>query len=164
MSSTQFRYELEQYVKISSVRKLTFKQKAFVKEYISNNGNGTQAVLKTYDVKNEEVARSIASENLTKPDVKETIQEILNRKGLGLEHISEEINVLANASVTNVSADVKLRSLDTLLKLHGAYPGTKHANVNINLRGKVSDMNFKDAREALVSLRGENDELLQETD
>lgn len=55
--------------------KLTPKQAGFVKEYVRNGGNGTQAVLKTYDTNNANIAHSIASENLRKPTIKEEIEE-----------------------------------------------------------------------------------------
>lgn len=55
-------------------KKLTIKQKKFVKAYVANDGNGQEAVKAVYDVANDNVARNIASENLTKPNVKEAIE------------------------------------------------------------------------------------------
>ena len=53
--------------------KLTPKQKAFVREYKKNGGNGTQAAIKAgYS---EKTARKIASENVTKPDIKEALAQ-----------------------------------------------------------------------------------------
>lgn len=53
--------------------KLTPKQDAFVKEYILNGGNATQAAIKAgYS---EKTAKSIGQENLTKPDVQKAITE-----------------------------------------------------------------------------------------
>lgn len=53
--------------------KLTPKQKAFVREYKANGGNGTQAAIKAgYS---EKTARKIASENVTKPDIKEALAQ-----------------------------------------------------------------------------------------
>ena len=50
--------------------KLTRKQKAFA-DYLLNNPKATaqEATLKTYNPKNKNVARSIGSENLTKPNI-----------------------------------------------------------------------------------------------
>lgn len=49
--------------------KLTKKQEEFAKSYL-DTGNATKAVIEAgYDVKNNEVARSIGSENLTKPNI-----------------------------------------------------------------------------------------------
>lgn len=54
-------------------RKLTPKQKEFIQRYIET-GNGTQAALEVYDVNNNNTARSIASENLTKPAIVKATQ------------------------------------------------------------------------------------------
>ena len=55
-------------------KKLTPKQVKFVEEYAKNGGNGTQAALKAYDVKDEKVASVVAAENLAKPSIR-TITE-----------------------------------------------------------------------------------------
>lgn len=53
--------------------KLTPKQKAFVREYKANGGNGTQAAIKAgYS---EKTARKIAAENVTKPVIKEALEK-----------------------------------------------------------------------------------------
>lgn len=53
--------------------KLTPKQDAFVKAYLLNGGNATQAAIKAgYS---EKTAKSIGQENLTKPDVQKAIAE-----------------------------------------------------------------------------------------
>ena len=63
--------------------KITSKQDAFVKEYIINGGNATQAAIKAgYS---ENTAVKTGSENLTKPDIKAAIAE--HRKALEKEHI-----------------------------------------------------------------------------
>ena len=63
--------------------KLTGKQDAFVKEYILNGGNATQAAIKAgYS---ENTAVKTGSENLTKPDIKAAIAE--HRKSLEKDHI-----------------------------------------------------------------------------
>lgn len=52
--------------------KLTQKQDAFVKEYLLNGGNATQAAIKAgYSKK---TAKAIGQENLTKPDIKAAIE------------------------------------------------------------------------------------------
>ena len=53
--------------------KLTPKQKAFVREYKKNGGNGTQAAINAgYS---EESARAISCENLTKPYIQEALKQ-----------------------------------------------------------------------------------------
>jgi len=52
--------------------KLTKKQDAFVKEYLLNGFNGTQAAIKAgYS---ENTACAIANENLTKPNIKKAVE------------------------------------------------------------------------------------------
>ena len=63
--------------------KLTSKQDAFVKEYILNGGNATQAAIKAgYS---EKTAVKTASENMTKPDIQESIAK--HRQALEKDHI-----------------------------------------------------------------------------
>lgn len=53
--------------------KLTLKQDAFVKQYLLNGGNATQAAIDAgYS---EKTAKVIGSENLTKPDIQALIQK-----------------------------------------------------------------------------------------
>jgi len=53
--------------------KLTVKQDAFVKAYLLNGGNATQAAISAgYS---EDSARFVGSENLTKPNIKKVIEE-----------------------------------------------------------------------------------------
>ena len=62
-------------------RKLTKKQRGFVKDII-RTGNGTESALNNYEIKSEDkkrVAASIASENLTKPDIQEALKPALER-------------------------------------------------------------------------------------
>lgn len=58
-------------------KKLTIKQAKFVKEYIKNDGNGTQAALKTYDTDDEKTASVISAENLGKPRIQEAIEKAM---------------------------------------------------------------------------------------
>lgn len=62
--------------------KLTTKQDAFVKAYIENGGNGTQAALKAGYSENS--ACEIAVENLGKPLIKEALE--MHKNKLGLRH------------------------------------------------------------------------------
>lgn len=62
---------------------LTSKQDAFVKEYILNGGNATQAAIKAgYS---EKTAQKMGSENLSKPLIKDYLEK--HRKSLEKSHI-----------------------------------------------------------------------------
>jgi isocitrate dehydrogenase len=71
--------------------KLTVKQTKFVDAYIKNDGNGQEAAKAVYDVANDNVARNIASENLTKPNVKEAVQQALEAHGLTIDLVTKPI-------------------------------------------------------------------------
>lgn len=67
-------------------RELTKKQKGFVKDYVET-GNGSLAAKKNYDVEADVTARSIASENLTKPNIVKAIQDALGDDLLAKNHL-----------------------------------------------------------------------------
>ena len=69
---------------------LTFKQKLFADEYLSNNGNGTQAALKAYST-TYATADVIARENLEKPRIKSYLAEKLRHKDLKKEDVINKL-------------------------------------------------------------------------
>jgi phage terminase small subunit len=89
---------------------LTFKQKKFADKYLET-GNGTQSALATYDT-NSEVARRIATENLSKPVVEDYIVSKLTHKDLTPQLI---LNKLLE-SVESLNPAEKLKSLELLGK------------------------------------------------
>lgn len=71
---------------------LTVKQKKFVKAYVATDGNGQESAKVSYNVKTDNAARSIASENLTKPNVKFAIEQSLIK-----HHITMDAAIKPNA-------------------------------------------------------------------
>lgn len=65
---------------------LTKKQRGFVKDYLKT-GIGSLAAKENYDVANDNVARNIASENLTKPNIQKAIADRLTDELLSEKHI-----------------------------------------------------------------------------
>ena|SRR3990167_4907729 len=117
--------------------KLTLKQKRFVAQYAANNGNGTQAVLRVYDTDKDYVAKNIASENLTKPNVREELDRILAKDELKLSKIVDNMSSIAVATPSKgfSGADV-LDANKTLLKLHGVLTDRKQVttyNMSVDL-------------------------------
>lgn len=83
--------------------KLTKKQRGFVKDYALDE-NGTKAVMNNYNVKDSIVAKSIASENLTKPYIQEaleieqlTLKSALKKQGVTPEKIALKIDQLLDS-------------------------------------------------------------------
>lgn len=83
--------------------KLTAKQDAFVKAYLLNGGNATQAAIDAGYSKN--TAKAIGSENLTKPDIKAAI-EAHQQKGDESFIFSKEKKLLLLQSVMENAADI----------------------------------------------------------
>ena len=68
--------------------KLNEKQKKFCQEYIIDF-NGTQAAIRAgYSKKS---AKAIASENLTKPDIQEYLNELINKRNERLEFSQDDV-------------------------------------------------------------------------
>lgn len=84
--------------------KLTKKQKEFARNYL-DTGNATKSVIEAgYDVKNNEVARSIGSENLTKPNIIEYLSSqadavASNMVRLALSAESEQVQCAAGKDI-----------------------------------------------------------------
>lgn len=140
--------------------KLTRKQDTFVKG-ILNGQSATQAALTSYNTSDPSVAKVIASENLTKPNIKEALEEALRSNGVTPDLITAEIKTLATKQVEKVSGDVKLKSLVELLKLMGAYPGTKHSNLNVNIKAGLKDLTMNQIKEELRVVDAELKEILE---
>ncbi len=114
--------------------KLTKKQRGFANDYI-DSGNGTQAALRNYDTDNPEVAKVIASENLTKPNVRQYIES-------KAEKAAEIVFSLATGAENET---VKLNASKDILDRAGYKPVEKTQALNINIKGDVKDFNELDA-------------------
>lgn len=68
-----------------ATKKLTIKQKKFVKAYVANDGNGQEAVKAVYDITSDSSAAAIASQNLNKLNVKEAIDQALEKHGITMD-------------------------------------------------------------------------------
>ena len=118
--------------------KLSVKQETFVRQYVLNGGNSTQAAISAgYS---EKTAKNIGSENLTKPDVIDAI------KRLSAPKIAHELDTIegrrarlqAIADRAERQGD-ELKALDQLSKMCGDYIERKHitGNVQINFQAYV---------------------------
>jgi phage terminase small subunit len=101
--------------------KLKPKQARFVREYIDNGGNATQAAIAAgYAEKN---ARGIGSENLTKPHIKEAIRELTEARekssGITAEWVRQQIAQIAQKE--EAKDQDRLKALDMLAKMLGLY-------------------------------------------
>lgn len=119
-------------------RELTKKQKGFVKDYIET-GNRGLAAKKNYDVKNDNVARMIGSDNLTKPNIVKAIQdaipddllaqrhlELLNKREIRFSQDGEELSNFPDTQAVT-------KALDMAYKLKGSYAAEKSTSLNVNV-------------------------------
>src|SRR3989304_3182915 len=60
------------------LRKLTLKQRKFVKRFIETKGNGTQAVMETYDVKDRRNAKIVAHSVMKNPGVQMLLGRLIS--------------------------------------------------------------------------------------
>ena len=101
--------------------KLKPKQARFVRAYIDNGGNATQAAITAGY--NQKTARQIGSENLTKPYIQEAIRELTEAReksaGITAEWVRQQIAQIAqNESAKDQD---RLKALDMLAKMLGLY-------------------------------------------
>jgi phage terminase small subunit len=80
-------------------KKLTLKQKKFTTEYLKT-GNGTQSAIKAGYSKN--CAQQIATENLTKPLIRSTIESEALKLGIDIEYVLGNFKDLAEFGKTKV--------------------------------------------------------------
>lgn len=124
-------------------RPLTKKREGFVRDYVMT-GIGSTAVKKNYKVKNDETARTMASELLTFPnvieaiaEVKKTVAEALTEDLLLQVHLDglEATRSIAIEENTIEVPDYAIRHkyLDSAYKIKGSYAPEKHQNLNINI-------------------------------
>ncbi len=108
--------------KLKEKNKLTKKQEMFCREYVANGHNGTQAAISAgYSKK---TAKVIAMENLTKPYLKEFIEEleqpVLDELGLTEDWVITKLKNFSEANILDyfeiVNGDIKLNDLTKLPK------------------------------------------------
>lgn len=107
-------------------RVATKKQRGFAKDYVES-GNGTQAALKNYDVKSPEVAKVIASENLTKPNVRELIDGYAQKA-------TKNIQILAETAENEA---VRLNANKDQLDRAGYKPVEKSITVSVEVEAQA---------------------------
>lgn len=124
--------------------KLTVKQTKFVKAYIENDGNGTQAALQSYNTVDEKTAGVIAVENLAKPSIASAIEEALQKHNITMDAAVSPIAdglkatksfVIDDSLVETPDHATRLKASGMALKLMGAdqkpdTPGTTFNFIN----------------------------------
>ena len=103
--------------------KMTPKQKAFVRAYKTNGGNGTQAAISAgYSEKTAEV---IATENLRKPIIKQALEEeekkIQQRYEYTLDDLVRELDDVKMKADSENNRQVQIRAIELKGKAFGLF-------------------------------------------
>ena len=129
-------------------KRLTLKQLKFIQIYIET-GNATKAAMTVYNCKNENTAKSLGSENLTKPDIACEIDKYRKEGGLSIQKAINAINDGYEAERKgSPDHNVRLRSADMTLKLANAYPSRaqevhhRHAHLHLKMVEEFSKLPF----------------------
>ena len=104
---------------MATTKKLTVKQAKFVKEYVKNDGNGTKAVQKAYNVDDVNTAAVMATENLRKPNIQQALLRAAERMGITEEKIIEPVALALEAEDKDGKPDIdmRLKGHDRMVKL-----------------------------------------------
>lgn len=104
------------------MEELTKKQAGFIKDYLET-GNGVQAALNNYDTEDYDTAKSIASENLTKPYIMQRI----------IEASKVATNTIINLAMSAENEAVRLNASKDILDRGGFKPAEVEKFTNINI-------------------------------
>lgn len=113
-------------------RKITPKQKKFADKYLET-GNGTLAIRESYAPTDYATERSMASENLTKPNIREYIEN----------HADRAVSVVLELMESAENETVRLNSAKDVLDRAGYSPVEKSLSVTAN-------MNAEDLRKVIT--------------
>lgn len=142
--------------------KLTKKQKGFVKDYVKT-GIGSLAVKENYDVTDDNTARAIASENLTKPNI---VEEIAKEEKKIADRIPDELLAERHLELLNKREVYQIgygeekewevsdepdtqavsKGLDMAYKLKGSYAPEKPQSPLLNLTITLENKDLEDIR------------------
>ena len=146
---------------------LTRKESAFITELLSNGGNGTQAALASYDTTSEDVACSIATDNLAKPRIRARVQSALQNAG-NLPEIwaSKLLQAIDARKETDYDFPTALRAIELSAKLADAFPD-QHRTIDkrsLNLRATMELEEFRGLTPSLKRFAAENGRLPSEAE
>lgn len=120
------------------------KKKEFVKEYIANGFNGTQAVMATQNTKNANVARVTASRLLANDNVQEQIDTILNKRGFTLQQNLDNITRIANSTDIRPSANDVLKANLEMIRVRGKDHGKITTQHNVSLKADLTKLPYQE--------------------
>jgi len=134
---------------------MELKTKAFAREYIKNNFNGTKTALKFAKkgkLMNKNTANAIASENLRKPIYQKAIIE-------AMEDIKLDDTLINKITKRNIkqksSISASNQAIDMYHKIKSNYAPERKITTNLTLTGKDLDMAIKSKIQELKALESQ---------
>lgn len=112
-------------------KRLTYKQKAFVSEFVKTR-NATEAAMKAYKPKNRNVARNMGSITLANPNVKKSIDTYLKEAHYDPASSIAQLIEVQDTPVRKITGADKINAAKTLLQLSGMLV-ERRANLNMNI-------------------------------
>ena len=145
-------------------KKLTFKQQAFVRNYIQNDGNGTKAALDSYETSDVHTAHQIAYENLRKPAVIQELKRNLEKLGLTDEFLDESVREIIESGLANKEksqpADA-LTAIEMINKLKDRFPASKVLTANLQVTAELEAKDTPELLSLLKNIQEENKKLME---
>ena len=138
------------------MKRLTKKEKGFVKDFIITN-NATEAAKRNYEIESpniDNVAGSIGSENLTKPKILNAIADALPNELLAKRHLEllnkREVIKMFNGEgkiIDQPDTQAVAKGLDMAYKVKGVYVSEKPIGTLINIAVRIENKELESLRE-----------------
>jgi len=110
----------------------------------------------------EKTARFIASENLTRPNIRRAIAEVLDKVGLTDEKLTEYLKTNIEAGTgRKATASDSLRGIEMAFKLKDRFPSEKRVVRRIDYRVTLKGKTVEELEEELERLRLRKNRILQ---
>ena len=109
--------------------RLTIKQERFIKKTVETL-NPAEAVRQVYNVANDNSARQLASENLTKPNIREALLREFEKKELNNDLVSDKHK---ENIVQNKNLPARITAREMYYKITGAFAPERQERVSLNI-------------------------------
>lgn len=142
---------------------MTIKQGLFVKKYLENGGNGTQAALAVYGTEDRHTAHQIAYENLRKPAVIQELKRNLEKLGLTDEFLDGSVREIIESGLVNKEesrpADA-ITAIEMVNKLKDRFPASKVLTASLQVTAELEAKNTPELLSLLKNIQEENKKLM----
>ncbi len=115
-------------------RELTFKEQKLV-QGVAMGKSQRQAALEAYDVKNPETASAVASEALSKPNVRQALNDALERHGITIDKIIKPVADALEADRVMIVGKKVYKTPDHAIRLNASRTAAKFAGLEDNEGG-----------------------------